>query len=250
MLFRSIVFLVENAFKVALSGSIAKKFECLQSELNKQEARINAVAAAQHYSDDATHWEQAVKYIKAEQGAKFVSWIAAPSFEIDFKRADKKRHTGTCTWILKKEKYLNWKASPGSPGSFLVIYGIPGAGKTILSSFLITDANSQAASQIPRGIVLYHYFKADDDTKNTPLSAMRSLLQQLYDHLIRLGTSTLSSFEQELAARAQRPTMDYDVLWGVFQSTVTSHSLAVTLILDAIDECKGAKVFVRELQKL
>ena len=242
--------LVETAFKVALSGSITKKFEDLQSELNKQEARLNAAAAAQHYSDDAAHWEQTVKYIKAEQGAKFVSWIAAPSFEIDFKRADKKRHTGTCTWILKKEKYLNWKTSPGSLDTFLVIYGIPGAGKTILSSFLITDANSQAASQIPRGIVLYHYFKADDDTKNTPLSAMRSLLQQLYDHLIRLGTDALSSFEQELAARTQRPTMDYDVLWGIFQSTVTSHSLAVTVVLDAIDECKGAKTFVRDLQKL
>jgi hypothetical protein len=239
---------LENAFKVALSGSITKKFEGLQSELEKQEARLTAAAAAQHYSEDAAHWVQASKYIKTEQVAKFVSWIAAPSFELDFKRADKKRHTGTCTWILTKEKYVNWRAS--SIGAFLVIYGIPGAGKTILSSFLITDANSQAASQIPRGIVLYHYFKADDDTKNTPLSAVRSLLQQLYDHLIRMGTNMLSSFEEELNTRAQRPTMDYDVLWGIFQSTVTSHSLAVTLILDAIDECKGAKAFVRELQKL
>jgi len=239
---------LETAFKVALSGSITKKFEALKGELDKQEARLTVAAAAQHYSDDAAHWEQAREYFKTEQTAKLVSWIAAPSFEVDFKRADKKRHTGTCKWVLTKEKYLTWRSSP--TGAFLVIYGIPGAGKTILSSFLITDAISQAASQLPSGIVLYHYFKADDDTKNTPLTAMRSLLQQLYDQLVRMGGGSLLSFEKELNSRVHRPTMDFDVLWSIFHASITSHKLAITLIFDAIDECRGAKSFVRELQRL
>lgn len=235
-------------FRVALQRfirlkAISKKFEGLRSELKRQGERLWRSAEAQHYSDTSEHQQQSLK-----QGASaMLDWISAPSYIVDHKKACKKRYGDTCSWITRKDEYRNW--STKSTGALLVIYSKPGAGKTILSSYLVSElASSEGSDSSSIGsIVLYHYFKYNDDTKNTCMAAVRSMLEQLYNQF-RTGTWAidLSKRFQDLV---QRRCDSFDDWWEIFKSLIVSNKVTVTIVLDALDECIDAKTLAKELLK-
>ena len=94
-------------------------------------------------------------------------------------------------------------------------------------------------------LLLYHYFKLGDETKNTPVTATRSLIQQLYEKLPEDGKLALL---QKLGT-LKRWT-DYEDLWMTFISIINMQRPAVIIILDALDECKSSKRFVRDLKNV
>lgn len=223
--------------------AISKKFEGLRSELKRQRERLWRSAEAQHYSDTSEHQQQSL-----EQGAlAMLDWISAPSYIVDHKKACKKRYGDTCSWITRKDEYRSW--STNSTGALLVIYSKPGAGKTILSSYLVNEvASSEGSDSSSIGsIVLYHYFKYNDDNKNTSMAAVRSMLEQLYNQF-RTGTWAidLSKRFQDLV---QRRCDSFDDWWEIFKSLIVSNKVTVTIVLDALDECIDAKTLAKELLK-
>ncbi|KAG6841042.1 hypothetical protein C0991_002350 [Blastosporella zonata] len=233
------------------SGYMLQKFQKLKADIATQKGRLHHVTSAQHYVNSASYHLQGRQEVETARRLRLVTWINAPSYESDFHTAEEKYHSGTCEWILKREGYVEWIARKENP--LLVIYGIPGAGKTILSSWLINQAQSRAIEN--EGIVLYHFFKASDDSKNTPMAAIRSLINQLYDRLRQRQHVLLSEFESDLEGLSSKNQISFMHLWGLFSSSLTrlhassSVTTAVTVILDAMDECKGTKPFVRELHK-
>lgn len=174
--------------------------------------------------------------------------IAPPRYLSDFNAAAKKRYSGTCEWILTKDEYKVWEAAETS--TTLVIYGQPGAGKTILSSYLISRILLHPPTNGPQGayICLYHYFKLNDETKNTPAAALRSMLHQLYIKFQE--TDGNSAFDEELVKRISEGDTQFEDLWAVFVATITAQALKIVVILDAIDECRRSKVILRELRAL
>jgi DNA replication protein DnaC len=58
----------------------------------------------------------------------------------------------------------------------LWIYGIPGCGKTILSSAIIENLRASLGSQF----VLYFYFDFNNTAKQSLQNMIRSLISQLY----------------------------------------------------------------------
>lgn len=224
--------------------AIAEKFKELKSELTRQGERLWRSAEAQHYSDTSGHQQQSL-----QQGpSAMLDWISAPFYIVDYNKACKKRYGDTCKWITRKDEYRTWSAK--SAGALLVIYGKPGAGKTILSSFLVSEVVSfgRSGSSSTGSIVLYHYFKYNDDTKNTPMAAVRSMLEQLYNQS-RLGTwaNDLSTKFQNLVHRRCDSFEDW---WEIFKSLIVSEKVAVTIVLDALDECMEAKTLAKELLKI
>ena len=61
----------------------------------------------------------------------------------------------------------------------LWLTGVPGAGKTVLSSFVITKC-SEISDQKPSTPTLYFFFKMTDNDKNSVIAVIRSLVYQLY----------------------------------------------------------------------
>ncbi|KAG6917119.1 hypothetical protein DXG01_003785 [Tephrocybe rancida] len=236
------------------SGYMLQKFQKLKAEISAQKDRLHHVTSAQHFVESTSHHQQTLQEAQTARRLRLNTWINAPSYESDFHSAEKKHHAGTCEWIQKRNEYAEWLARRENP--LLVIYGIPGAGKMILSSWLINHAHSRAVET--EDIVLYHFFKASDDSKNTPMAAMRSLVNQLYDHLRRKHHSLLSELETGLEALSTKNQVTFMHLWGLFSSSISqlypspssaTDASTVTIILDAMDECKGPKPFVRELHK-
>ncbi|KAG6817662.1 hypothetical protein H0H87_005419 [Tephrocybe sp. NHM501043] len=234
------------------SSYMLQRFQLLKTEINAQKARLHDVSAVQHYSDSAAHYRKT----EATRRAALLAWIDAPSYQADLHAATKHHHSGTCEWVLQKKEYNEWRDREDHP--ILVIYGIPGAGKTILSSWLINLVRNEVTTS-GRQLLLYHFFKAVHDSKRTPLAAMRSLLEQLYDYLCQYNHDILlSELEAQLDALSGKNRVNFMQLWFILSSNIQKlHSLqtadipmVVTIILDAMDECKGPKPLVRELHKL
>jgi hypothetical protein len=69
-------------------------------------------------------------------------------------RALQQYEAETCSWMLRSPKWTNWL---DAQDRCLWIHGIPGAGKTILASFLIEQIKKRC-HQLPNGKYIYSYY--------------------------------------------------------------------------------------------
>src|SRR4051812_41045718 len=81
-----------------------------------------------------------------------------PSIHYNMARKLRQRDTGD--WLLKSAQFCEWKSAAGSN---LWLYGKPGSGKTILSSTVIEDVNTNLP-KIPSSSLLFFYFRYDFKT--------------------------------------------------------------------------------------
>jgi hypothetical protein len=83
--------------------------------------------------------------------AKAHEWLSAAEPSSNYQQALKLRQHNTGLWLLKSGQYQAWKTDPAS---FLWIHGIPGSGKTILSSTILEEV-LRPCSDIQEKAVLY-----------------------------------------------------------------------------------------------
>jgi len=81
-------------------------------------------------------------------------WLAAPDPSPNYQKALKQQQAGTGCWFLDSEKYKNWKTDDAS---FIWLYGIPGCGKTILSSAIVQSLFEYCTDD-PGKVIAYFYF--------------------------------------------------------------------------------------------
>ena len=237
-------------------------FEDLVQELDNQERRLRDTAQVQHMQEARAERLENREFRR--QGtfgrltdAKVTKWLSPTDryepdfFDDDFRKANKKRHRGTCEWVLQKPLYKQWETSLGTEGAVLVLYGIPGAGKTILSSYLVQHCIHDIPQSSPR-LGLYFFFDNKDEHKRSPLCAARSLVYQL--HFKLREQQRHQSIQQEIEARMQNnpqeKAMSYEKLFAILKTVIISENLDVVIVLDAMDECIGPKPFIRDLKSL
>ncbi|KAK1725319.1 nucleoside phosphorylase domain-containing protein, partial [Colletotrichum acutatum] len=169
-----------------------------------------------------THWE--VQELSAgDRFDKLRSWLSAPDPSIDHNKASNLHHAGTCQWFLESPKYLQWKTESRSA---LWLHGLPGCGKTILSSRIITDLQHGGL------ICLYFYFTFTDTKKQSLDMAVRSLVYQLYCQSKPAEVYLNSVFDSRANNLAQPDT---NCLCSWFEAMVKETG-EVWIVLDALDE--------------
>lgn len=159
---------------------------------------------------------------------KISKWLSAPDPSTNLNTARELHQAGTGQWLLDSEKYKTWKTSPAS---FLWLYGMPGCGKTIVSSTVVTDlANDPVASKY----LLYFYFNFMDIDKRSTENAVRSLIDQLYrksSGAQRLVDSLYASY----ATSGGQPS--HTSLQATLREMIQDCG-EVWVILDGLDECE------------
>jgi hypothetical protein len=111
--------------------------------------------------------------------------------------------------------------------------GIPGAGKTILTSIVVADLYERFRGDSTIGIAyIFCNFRRQDEQKADSLLA--SLLRQLSQERPPLVDSVKTLYDYHKDKRT-RPSLD-EIL-GVLQSVAATYS-RVFIIVDALDECK------------
>ncbi|KAH7333141.1 hypothetical protein BKA65DRAFT_40515 [Rhexocercosporidium sp. MPI-PUGE-AT-0058] len=118
---------------------------------------------------------------QAEERSKYLQvleWFsAARSIQQDHNTFLRARSHGTGDWILKEEKVRNWLEVDVPESSILWINGIPGAGKTILTSIIINSCSTTDEKN-----TTYFYCKENDSEKNNCISIYRGLLSQMLNN--------------------------------------------------------------------
>jgi hypothetical protein len=155
-------------------------------------------------------------------------WLSAPDPQTNYQKALEQRQDDTGLWLLESSQYAEWKTDASS---FLWLYGIPGCGKTILSSAILQNV-LQHCNSGPGRVVAYFFFDFNDPQKQVPELMVRSLIWQLLPQYVRVPTrfnTLLSSCDTE----QRRPSLK-ELLEVLHQMMLEFPN--VYILLDALDE--------------
>ena len=154
-------------------------------------------------------------------------WLSAPDPAQNHQRAFEQRLEKTGLWFLESEQYTAWKTDAAS---FLWLYGMPGCGKTILSSTIIQSILQDCRND-PTKVIAYYYFDFNDPQKRVAERMVKSLIVQLSQYCIEPPTALYSFFSSRLRWRRQLDSL-LQVLRQMIQNFPASF-----IVLDALDEC-------------
>jgi hypothetical protein len=161
---------------------------------------------------------------------KVRNWLAPPDPSTNFNEARKQHHEGTGQWLLDSEVYTKWKTEQNS---FLWLCGIPGCGKTILSSSIIADLDQRAGHA---RILLYFYFDFNNVDKQSLDKAVRSLIDQLY--FKRPNAQRVTDDLYSSCDNGRRQPDHKSILALLRKIMQDENDNDIWIILDALDECR------------
>jgi Cdc6-like AAA superfamily ATPase len=157
-------------------------------------------------------------------------WLLPPDPSTNFNKALRQRQEGTGLWLLQHSLFEKWHRQQHS---FLWLHGIPGCGKTILSSTIIKHLVDTHHDQL----LLYFYFDFTDAGKQTLDNVLRSLISQHYNKSKDTQKLFDSLFSSCGNGRSQ-PTCES--LCKVFLQMI-NQAKEIYIVLDALDECRTRK---------
>ncbi|KAK4897326.1 hypothetical protein LTR27_004846 [Elasticomyces elasticus] len=161
------------------------------------------------------------------------AWLAPADPSTNYNQACELRHPDTGRWFLDGEQYRRLKTLKNAA---LWLRGGSGCGKTVLSSAIISDLRNDAKSET--SVTVYFFFDINDPKKQSVEGMLRSLIFQLYQqapasraHLEKIHGGEQAQIQTLLA------------VWTVMCSAVDE----VSVMIDALDECKSREDLLRRL---
>ncbi|KAA8893974.1 ankyrin repeat-containing domain protein [Sphaerosporella brunnea] len=147
----------------------------------------------------------------------------------------RKRHEGSCTWLLHDERYKAWAVwAEENHQPILWISGDPGCGKSVLSAFLCKEILPNKESPVS---VAYFFCDDKDERLRTAHAILVDLLDQLLEQLPRVVVHFSESAELKYR---EKTSWTYTALWRVFERVISDDRTGrVYLLIDALDECDG-----------
>jgi hypothetical protein len=172
-----------------------------------------------------------------------LDWLTPIDYGVQQSDFISRRQAGTGQWLLDSNEFQEW-LNQGNQTLFCP--GIPGAGKTMITSIIVDHLYARFQNDPDVGIAyLYCNFRRQHEQRPTDLLA--SLLKQLVQRLPYPPLSAKRLYERYKDSRT-RPS--FDEISHVLHATVANFSRAF-IIVDALDECQaadgGRKRFLAEL---
>ena len=176
------------------------------------------------------------------QRHEVLQWLERTNPSVLHNLAFKKHQRYTSAWLLKSPEWINWLHRTDSD-KFLWIHGIPGAGKTVLASFIIEQLKQICNSSTELGYAFYYCHHSNKQDEAGPLLrwAISQLCRQLkwvpseLKELYDLGLDpSIHELESTLEAVLQRFTVCYIVIDAVDESDPRDDliSMIQTLVTD------------------
>ncbi|KAF3261587.1 hypothetical protein TWF192_008053 [Orbilia oligospora] len=167
--------------------------------------------------------------MSTEKRQDIYRWLSPPDSSTNYNAAIKEHLQGSGLWFIESSKFSEWKIQRNSR---LWLHGIPGCGKTILSSIVIAHLK-----QIYSGQLLYFYFDYKDVDKQSLEGMLRGLINQLY-YRSRRNSGVLESLFTSHHYGEDQPSCQS--LRTTFLS-MAEKTGEIWLVLDALDECNREK---------
>ena len=167
-----------------------------------------------------------------EHVSNVAHWLTPTNFFAQQSDIIARREEGTGLWLLNSNEYKRWIKEETLA---LFCPGIPGAGKTMMSSIVVDDLRKTYGDNDRIGIAcLFCSYKRQNEQGSADLLA--SLLKQLVQ-VHEVLPDVVEALHKEHSKRNTRPS--FKDLSEVLHSVANGYS-RVFIIIDALDECKNA----------
>jgi Cdc6-like AAA superfamily ATPase len=181
-----------------------------------------------------------------EEHLLILKWLTPVDMSTQQKDLINRRHEGTGLWLLDSKEFKGWVDRSKQT---LYCPGMPGAGKTIITSIVVDHLYNRFGDDPAVGIAyLYCNFRQQHEQKPTDL--LLNLLKQLAQKQASMPESVKNLYERH-RNKPSRPS--FDEISKALRSVVTSYSRAF-IIVDALDECQvsdgGRRRFLSEIFNL
>ncbi|KAL9628246.1 MAG: hypothetical protein Q9164_007348, partial [Protoblastenia rupestris] len=177
-----------------------------------------------------------------ENHKKVHRWLAAPDPSSNYSAAVERRCRNTGSWFLESDNYQDWLSTPGA---LLWLYGIPGCGKTILSSTIFQQMISGYQAHADTA-VLYFYFDFNDPAKRQPENLVRSLIDQLSSCYAQMPPGLESLYSSCTNGKRQPQASElFKTLHEMMGSFAQTY-----VVLDALDECLERTKLLTQLEEI
>jgi hypothetical protein len=178
--------------------------------------------------------EKDIYYMKDRQDdqdrQKILDWLTPVDYGPQQSDYLKRQQRGTGQWLLDSAKYQTWL---NISNQTLFCPGIPGAGKTILTSIMVDDLITRFQNDPTVGIAyIYCNFQWKDEQKIDDLLA--SMLKQLAQGQSSLPDSVKDLYDRHKVKRTQ-PSLNKTLK---SLHSVTAMYSRVFIVVDALDECQ------------
>lgn len=167
-----------------------------------------------------------------QEDEDILNWLTPIDYALQQTDYFKRRQPGTGQWLLDNAEFHTWLHTNGQT---LFCPGIPGAGKTILTSVVVESLHTQFQHEPSIGIAyLYCNFRRQNEQGADDLLA--SLLQQLARGQPSLPESVKILYSSH---KDKRTLPSLDEISRTLESVASLYS-RVFIIVDALDECQAS----------
>jgi hypothetical protein len=209
-----------------------------QSEHCKQTGvwQEEATTSLKRLREDGDTTYQEVKRVRKDQEdcqhQAILDWIRITSINYALQQSDfiSRRQEGTGQWLLDSAVFQTWL---NTDKQTLFCPGIPGAGKTILTSIVVEELVMRFENDANIGIA-YLYCNYQQQYKQKIEDLLASLLKQFVQEQPSIPDSVKTLYDRHKDKRT-RPSLDE--ISGALQSVTAAYS-RVFIIVDALDECQ------------
>ncbi|KAL1847874.1 hypothetical protein Plec18170_008284 [Paecilomyces lecythidis] len=160
---------------------------------------------------------------------KILDWLSPVNYTAQHSDHLSKHHPGTARWFMESLEFQNWVTKPKQT---LYCPGIPGAGKTTLTSVVIDELDTLYGDDNSVGIA-YIYFSFSRSHEQRIQDILASLLKQLVRKQLPLPDPVKRLYDQH-HDRGTRPM--HESLSRTL-GTIAHRYEKVFIIIDALDEC-------------
>lgn len=206
----------------------------------------NQVSVHETITSTSAKVEVLKSHLNKKEDLKILNWLTIVDYGSNQSDILGRREPGTGQWLLDSAEYQSWLSREET---VLFCPGIPGAGKTILTSVVIDDLIERFHNDPETGIA-YIYFNAQRQVEQTLTNLVESLLKQLAEGQTSMPVVVKDLFERHQKQRTRPQLNEY---LQAINSVVEMFS-KVFIVLDALDECQEAggcrESFISEVFKL
>ncbi|KAF8545104.1 hypothetical protein BDD12DRAFT_977275 [Trichophaea hybrida] len=186
---RTLKFFRRRAWKIFFSlawndfetrfGNILENIQRHQNLID-YEARAEDIAESQKARENAQKLlEEKTRERQTKRKKACADWLSPADVDTTKDNASQEKTLGTSEWLLNSREMTEWLDGDPNSNAIIWLHGIPGAGKTVLSSTIIERLQEMKQPLQNVSTVLYFFCSYKLPDKNTCLAILRSFIYQI-----------------------------------------------------------------------
>ncbi|KAF8244003.1 hypothetical protein K440DRAFT_589065 [Wilcoxina mikolae CBS 423.85] len=186
---RTLKFFRRRAWKIFFSlawndfetrfGNILENIQRHQNLID-YEARAEDIIESQKARENAQKLlEKKTRERQTKRKKACADWLSPADVDTTKDNASQEKTPGTSEWLLNSREMTEWLDGDPNSNAVIWLHGIPGAGKTVLSSTIIERLQEMKQPLQNVSTVLYFFCSYKLPDKNTCLAILRSFIYQI-----------------------------------------------------------------------